>query len=112
MSPVSSRVVRLWAAAGGALACAGAFMVAPLAVADPDDAIPLCEGIESPVEDNCRTPCPDDAPVTGQGTCAEPGTQDITGGPADQPGTQAPGADPGVPIGTDPNRVIYGPSAP
>jgi len=70
--------------------------------------VPLCSGDQAPGEDNCRTPCPEGAPVNLDGTCGQPGTADLSGGPADQITTGPSGADPGVPIGTDPDEVIYG----
>jgi hypothetical protein len=79
MSPTSIRIARILAAAAVALACATA---AP-AGADPSDLLPECSGDESPANDNCSTPCPENAPLRSDGTCAEPGTQEITGGPAD-----------------------------
>jgi hypothetical protein len=85
--------------------------LAPVSFADPNDLLPLCEGDQSPAEDNCRTPCPENAPLSSNGTCTEPGTQDITGGPADDLDLGAAGADPGVPDGTDPDHVVYGPSS-
>jgi len=109
---MSTTIARVLAAAGIAVAFAVVppIALAPVSSADPNDLKPLCEGDQSPAEDNCRTPCPENAPVTSEGTCTEPGTQDITGGPADDLDSGAPGADPGVPDGTDPNHVIYGPS--
>ena len=104
MSPTSSRLARILVIAGAALALAAA----PVATADPADLVPLCSGDESPGEDNCRTPCPEGAAVTALGTCGEPGTVTVTGGPEDYVGTESPGADPNVPLGTDPNQVAYG----
>jgi hypothetical protein len=109
MSPTSSRIARILAVAGGALAIAAApVATASIAVADPADLVPLCQGDESPGEDNCRTPCPGNAPVSPMGQCTQPGTVDITGGPSDDLSRGAPGADPQVPLGTNPNEVIYG----
>jgi hypothetical protein len=79
MSSTSVRIARVLAAGAAALACA----MAPPAAADPSDLLPECSGDESPANDNCGTPCPENAPVRSDGTCAEPGTQEITGGPAD-----------------------------
>ena len=112
MSTRTSGLARVLATAGIAIAFAVAPPIgfAPVSYADPSDLEPLCSGDESPMEDNCRTPCPENAPMTSQGTCTEPGTQDITGGPIDDLSIGAPGADPGVPDGTDPDHVIYGPS--
>ena len=104
MTPTTSRIARVIVVAGAALA----FATAPVANADPADLMPLCTGDESPAEDNCRTPCPEGAAVTALGTCTEAGTSIVTGGPEDYVGATSEGADPGVPLGTDPNRVAYG----
>jgi hypothetical protein len=112
MSPTTtSGLARVLAGAGIAIAFAVVppIAIAPVSNADSSD-LELCSGDQTPEEDNCRTPCPDNAPMTSQGTCAEPGTQDITGGPADDLNIGAPGANPEVPDGTDPDHVIYGPS--
>jgi hypothetical protein len=108
MSATSARIARLAAVGGAALAIAAApVATAAIASADPADLVPVCQGDESPSKDNCRTPCPGGAPVSPMGHCTQPGTVDITGGPSDHVGTSAPGADPQIPLGTDPN-VIYG----
>src|SRR5215211_1179355 len=101
MSPRMSRIARLLVVAGAALA----FAAAPIAAADPEDLVPLCSGDQTPAEDNCRNPCPEGAPLTFDGTCGEPGTVDVSGGPADELTTDVPGADPEVPVGTNPDEV-------
>jgi hypothetical protein len=102
MPVTTSRIAHLLAVVG----TTAAFASAPIASADPSDLLPLCTGNQSPAEDNCRTPCPDGAPASPGATCGEPGTVDVTGGPADRPGVVGPGADPNVPVGTDPNVPV------
>jgi hypothetical protein len=80
--PTSVVIARILAAVAAALA----FATAAPAGADPNDLLPVCSGDETPANDNCATPCPESAPVSADGTCAEPGTQEITGGPADELG--------------------------
>jgi hypothetical protein len=99
----SSRIARIVAVAGTALALAAA----PVAAADPSDLMPLCTGNQSPAQDNCKTPCPEGAAITALGACGEPGTTAVSGGPEDYVGTGSTGADPAVPVGTDPNEVAY-----
>ncbi len=100
MYAMASRLARIMAIAGAATALAGT----PVAVADPSD-LPICSPDQSPQEDGCTTGCADDAPIDPQGFCTQPGTVDITGGPADLPFQSAPGADPQLPNGTDPGDL-------
>jgi hypothetical protein len=60
------------------LLAALALLVAPHAAADPADLVPFCSGDQTPLEDNCR-------PMPHQVF-----THD------------APGANPGLPVGVDP----------
>ena len=89
-------------------AAAIAFASAPIAVADPADLVPVCSGGETPAQDNCRTPCPEGAPMSVDGTCGGPGTVDVSGGPADHVGTGSLGADPQVPFGTNSGGAVGG----
>jgi len=69
-------MTRLFAA--GLLVAAAVLVGAPHAAADPEDHVPYCSGDQTPMDDNCRA-MPHQA-----------FTED------------APGANPGVPIGTNP----------
>jgi hypothetical protein len=104
MSATRNRVAQLLMVAASVIA----FATAPFANADPADLVPLCSGNESPEEDNCRTPCPEGTPVGPGGTCGESGTVDVSGGPGDVTAGVSSGADPGVPIGTNPDEVVTG----
>jgi len=69
-------MTRLFAAC--LVAAAAVIAAAPTAMADPEDRVPYCSGDQTPMDDNCRA-MPHQA-----------FTED------------APGANPGVPIGTNP----------
>ena len=100
MYTTASRIARILAIAGAATALAAA----PIAVADPSD-LPICEPGQTPAEAECTTGCPENAPLDPQGFCTQPGTVDITGGPADEPFAPNAGADPQLPDGTDPGDL-------
>jgi hypothetical protein len=104
MSATRTRIAQLLFVAASAIA----FAAAPVATADPEDLVPLCSGNESPEEDNCSTPCPEGSPADAGGSCGQPGTVDVSGAPADAGSGVSPGADPGVPVGTDPDEVVVG----
>ena len=91
MSLTRSRIAQLSAVAFAAVA----FAAAPIAAADPADLVPVCSGNQTPEDNNCRTPCPEGAPINSEGACAEPGAV----GADDDLDTGAPGADPNVPLG-------------
>ena len=97
MNAMASRMARILASADAATALASV----PIAVADPSD-LPICEAGQSPEEAECTTGCPDNAPLDTRGFCTQPGTADITGGPADVPFAPNAGADPQLPSGADP----------
>jgi hypothetical protein len=108
MTPTSSRIAQTLVAAGAPLA----FATAPIASADePGRTVPLCSGDQTPGEDNCATPCPEGAPVNPHGTCPQRGTVYDAGTPADGLRPDSRGADPEVPIGTNPDEVAIGQSA-
>ena len=100
MNAMASRMARILASADAATALASV----PIAVADPSD-LPICEAGQSPEEAECTTGCPDNAPLDTQGFCTQPGTVDITGGPADVPFAPNAGADPQLPSGADPGDL-------
>ena len=100
MYVMASRVARVLAIAGAATT----LTAAPVAVADLSD-LPICEAGQSPAEAECTTGCPDNAPLAPEGFCTQPGTVDITGGPADVPFAPVAGADPQLPSGTDPGDL-------
>ncbi len=91
---IRTRVAHLLAAAG----ICTSVITAPVATADPSDLEPVCTGNQTPENDNCRTACPEGAPMS-DGTCTEPGTQDVVGGPADHLSPTDSGADPDVVLG-------------
>ena len=97
MYTMASRIARILASADAATALAAV----PIAVADPSD-LPICEAGQTPEEAECTTGCPENAPLDPRGFCTQPGTVDITGGPADEPFAPNAGADPQLPDGADP----------
>ena len=85
------------------------FAANAVAIADPSNLVPVCTGNQTPQTRNCRTACPEGAPINPTTTgCTEPGTIAVSGGPADQLPHTAAGPDPAIPFGVAPNNIVGG----
>lgn len=55
------------------------FAANAVAIADPSNLVPVCTGNQTPQTSNCRTACPEGAPINPTTTgCTEPGSLKIS----------------------------------